>query len=371
MIYGNLARLVFRIQRSVNVCCMAALTVLFFSAPISAKQPDPPGQSKDSPPTYEAYLFAHMTDKDYGHLYYSVSLDGLFWKTLNGGRRVFEEYHGHPDICKGHDGRYYIAGNRSDDAHDINFWVSKDLVRWEKYSDYTPDLSKIADYPNPLQRIGAPKIFYDTSSSQYLLTWHTPHLAETAADPERYWGSQRTLCVTSKDLKDFPGPIARLFKWDMGTIDTSIHKIGDRYFAVLKDERYPTPEWVTGKTIRICSAADLLGPYTYPSLPVSPNFREAPMLIPSPDAKAWYLYYEQYPGESYGLSVALHPDGPWYQVSGDTRVADWNKFGLPPRVRHGCMLPISKGEYDGLVAAFGQPGAVDAAAAPAPVPGAK
>jgi hypothetical protein len=333
----------------------AALTMI--QMPAMARQPDPPGQSKDAPPKHEAYLFAHMTDKDYGRLYYSVSLDGLYWKTLNGARRVFEDYQGHPSICKGHDGRYYIAGNQSDDARAINFWVSNDLVKWEKYSDYTPDLSKIADYPYPLQRIGAPKLFFDTSSSQYLLTWHTPHLKEKGEDTERYWGSQRTLCVTSKDLKEFPGPITRLFKWDMGTIDTSVQKIEGRYYAILKDERYPTPQWVTGKTIRICSAADMLGPYTYPSQPLSPNFREAPMLIPSPDGKAWYLYYEQYPGESYGLSVALHPDGPWYQVSGDTRVADWNKFGFPQRVRHGCMLPISRAEYNHLVAAFGQPGA--------------
>ena len=40
----------------------------------------------------------------------------------------------------------------------------------------------------------------------------------------------------------------------------------------------------------------LLGPYSKPGPPVSPDFREAPTLIPSPNGKAWYLYYEQYPG---------------------------------------------------------------------------
>lgn len=337
----------------------ATAALLFCCAQTFAKHPDPPGQT--TPTLHEAYLFAHMTDQDYGKLYYSVSLDGLYWKRLNGGKRITDDYRGHPDICKGHDGRYYIAGNQSDEAKEINFWVSPDLIRWEKYSQYTPDLFKVPDYPNPLQRIGAPKIFYDTSSSQYLLTWHTAHLRERGEDTERYWGSQRTLCAISKDLKDF-GPVTRLFKWDMGTIDVFIRKIGERYYAIMKDERYPSPEWVTGKTIRISSAADMLGPYTYPSLPLSPNFREAPMLIPSPDGKAWYMYYEQYPGESYGLSVALHPDGPWYQVSGDTRIAEWNKYGFPPRVRHGCMIPISKAEYDGLVEAYGSPGAGEAEA---------
>jgi len=76
-------------------------------------------------------------------------------------------------------------------------------------------------------------------------------------------------------------------------------------------------------------------------------------LIPSPDGQAWYLYYEQYPGVSYGLSVALTPDGPWYQVSGYTSVPAWNKYEVPANLRHGCMLPISKMQYEALVAAFG------------------
>ena len=294
-----------------------------------------------------------MVQGDYGRLYYTVSLDGLQWKRLNGGKRVFEDYRGHSDICRGHDGRYYLIGNRNDGAPDINLWVSGDLIHWSKYSDVTPDLSKTPDDPHPLQRIGAPKMFYDQATSQYLVIWHTPHLEGTKEDPERYWASQRTLYLISKDLKTFSDPPQRLFPWDMATIDVGIRRIGDRYYALIKDERYPTPEWTTGKTIRMSVATSFLGPYTEPSVPISPNFREAPMLIPSPDGKAWYLYYEQYPGVAYGLSVALSPSGPWYQVSGNTSVPAWNKYQVPPNLRHGCMLPISREQYDALVAAFG------------------
>src|SRR5688572_25440121 len=107
-----------------HVVAIASVVLMSCSDPGEARQPDPPGQPKGAPPVHEAYLFAHMTDKDYGRLYYSVSTDGLYWKTLNGGKRVSDDYKGHPDICKGHDGRYYIAGNRSDDSPVINFWVS-------------------------------------------------------------------------------------------------------------------------------------------------------------------------------------------------------------------------------------------------------
>lgn len=330
-----------------------SILLILLSTMIWAQQPDPPGQVRaGEQPVNEAYLFAHMTHEDYGELYYSVSLDGLHWYRLNDGRRVFEDYHGHPDIVKGHDGRYYIAGNRSDSSPDINIWVTEDLIDWEEYTVFTPDLQKTPDY-SPLQRIGAPKLYYDEPSDQYVLTWHTPHQEGTKDDPERYWASQRTLYVTSKDLKTFSKTPRKLFDWDMGTIDVFIRQAEGKYWTIIKDERYPTLDWVTGKTIRIASSDNLLGPYEHLSAPISPNFREAPMLIPSPDGEVWYLYYEQYPGVSYGLSVADRLEGPWYQISGYTFFSTWDKYSMPAKVRHGCMITISRDEYDQLVNEFG------------------
>lgn len=332
---------------------LAALAINVYVS-VKSQQPDPPGQALTGKAVHEGYLFAHMMHNDYGKLYYTVSLDGLHWEILNGGKRVFEDYRGHPDICRGHDGRYYIVGNKNDAAPDINIWVSDDLINWEHHIDFTPVLNKTPGYEHALPRIGAPKLFYDELTARYLLTWHTPHEWGNDKDPERYWASQRTLYVTSNDLKNFPQIPHRLFEWEMATIDVIIRKTGGSYYAILKDERYPSLEWVTGKTIRISSSDSLLGPYSYPSDPVSPNFREAPMLIPSPDDRVWYLYYEQYPGVSYGLSVSRHLEGSWFQVSGYTFFRDWDKYAMPPSVRHGCMITISGDEYDRLVNHFGK-----------------
>lgn len=330
------------------------LSALLVVPSAQAQMPNPPGQTGPGETAkYEAYLFAHMMEGDYGRLYYSVSRDGLHWELLNGGRRVFDAYHGHASICQGHDGRYYLVGNRGDGAPDINFWVSEDLITWKKYSDYIPDLKHVPDYPDALARIGAPKLFFDEPSKQYVLTWHTPHELGRTELPEPYWASQRTLVVTSTNLLTFSDPPRRLFGWEMATIDVSLHPEGGSYYAIIKDERYPTLDWTTGKTIRICRAGSLLGPYSPPGPPVSPSFREAPTLIPSPNGKAWYLYYEQYPGVAYGLSVAATLDGPWMQVAGNQQ-PDWDKFRVPPKVRHGSMLPITRRQYDALVGAFGQ-----------------
>jgi len=333
--------------------CLAWASLLW-AATCEAQMPDPPGQvASGETPKYEAYLFAHMMHGDYGRLYYSLSLDGLHWDILNGGKRVCEEYRGHADIVKGHDGRYYLVGNRGDDRPDINFWVSEDFIAWKKYSDYVPDLKHVPDYPKAMARIGAPKLFLDQASSQYVLTWHTTHDLGKTDLPEPYWAGQRTLYATSKDLQTFSQPPRRLFPWDMATIDVIVCKQGEDYYAIFKDERYPPLDWTTGKTIRICRSSSLLGPYSEPGPPISPNFREAPTVIPSPNGKAWYLYYEQYPVVAYGLSVAASMQGPWFQVAGSQQPS-WDKYRLPPKVRHGSMLPITRKQYDALLAAFGK-----------------
>ena len=320
---------------------------------LNAQQPDPPGQvTNNVTAKNQAYLFAHMTHADYGRLYYSVSVDGLHWQSINNNKRVFEDYKGHPDICKGPNNNYYLVGNTNDSSPDITIWISKDLINWKKHSVYTPDLKSTPNYGNALQRIGAPKLYFDKASSKFIMTWHTPHKLGTKEDPERYWASQRTLYVLSDDLKTFDSIPKLLFDWGIGTIDVFLRKVGNSYYAIIKDETYPTLYWTTGKTIRIAKAPSLLGPYSLPADPISPNFREAPMLIPSPNDEIWYLYYEQYPGVSYGLSIADNLNGPWFQASGYTFFSDWDKYSFPEKVRHGCMITISKKEYNNLINEF-------------------
>ncbi|OHT20633.1 hypothetical protein BHE75_02632 [Sphingomonas haloaromaticamans] len=305
----------------------------------------------------KAYLFAHMTKERYGVLYYSVSRDGLHWEQINSGRPVSEDYHGHPSIARGGDGRYYLVGNNSDEDPYIRFWVSDDLISWKPYGTYRPDLTDIPGLPHALQRIGAPKLFFDKPSNRFLLTWHTATVPGVPEDPERYWASQRTLYVLSPDLKRFDEAPRRLFDWDMATIDTFIQPEADgsAYCAVIKDERYPSYNWTTGKTVRISCAKDLLGPYPPPGPPISPNFREAPTVIRAPGGEDWLMYYEQYAGTSYGLSKAPRLSGPWFQVSGNSGVPAWNRYEMPAGLRHGSMIEISRRQYDALVKAFPNP----------------
>lgn len=291
------------------------------------------------------YLFAHMTRGDYGRLYYAISTNGLHWTPLNGGRRVLPDYRGHPDITRGHDGRFYLVGNTPKDPG-IRFWVSDDLVTWRHLRDYLPDSSTPPDFWGPGGFHGAPKMFFDEASGRYLLTWHSSMIAPTPVDTEAFWRGMRTLYVLSTNLEHFTPP-RRLFDFDLATIDVIFRREGPRYYAILKDEQYPDDAWPSGKTIRISSSENLLGPYSKPGPAISPNFREAPMVIPRADGAGWLLYCEQYPGVSYTLLTAPALAGPWHGVY-------WEKYSVPASARHGCMLTISASELRALQAAFGQ-----------------
>lgn len=340
-----------RARAAVRLIGRALLAAILATAVAAQSPPGAPFTPPIDPD--RAFLFAHMTKERYGVLYYSVSLDGFNWRRINGGRPVSEEYRGHASIARGADRRYYLVGNRNDDDPLIRFWVSDDLIRWRVFGTYRPDLLNVPGHAKALQRIGAPKLFHDAPSGRFLLTWHTPNVPGSDADPERYWASQKTLYVTSPDLRAFPDRPRRLFGWDMATIDTVIARDDDgSYCAVVKDERYPSYDWPTGKTIRVTCARSLLGPYPEPGPPLSPNFREAPTLIRAPATRDWLLWYEQYAGTSYGLTAGRNLRGPWYQMSGNTGVKEWDRYRMPPGTRHGSMIEISRREHDAIVAAF-------------------
>ena len=73
--------------------------------------------------------------------------------------------------------------------------------------------------------------------------------------------------------------------------------MGEEYYTVLKDERYPSYEWPTGKTIKVASSDYPTGPWTTPGPPISPNFSEAPSICPRLDGTGYYMYYERYQGQ--------------------------------------------------------------------------
>ena len=118
------------------------------------------------------YLFAHMRHEDYGRLYYYISRDAKNWTKLNNNERVVPDYRGHPDIMKGRDGRYYMIGV-SEKTQNPVLWTSRDLVKWKQEKELSAEpFIHIEGYFTERAWFGAPKLFYDKDSDQYLITWH-------------------------------------------------------------------------------------------------------------------------------------------------------------------------------------------------------
>jgi len=296
---------------------------------------------------YAGYLFTHMISSDYGRLYYAISKDGRHFTRINGGKRINDEYRGHTCITKGHDGRYYMTGGGSPA---ITFWVSGDLVKWEKHGETSPDVKGIAIFKNGPGNHGAPKLYYDDVTAQYIVTWQT---AMAARDPkykgidERYWGSHRAVYCLSKDLRTFSDPKLLLPEHDVAAIDIINTRVGNRYYTIFKDERHPGFDYPMGKSVRVSWSSSLTGPYSTPGPPVSPNFREAPSVVPRLDRKGWYMYFEQYTGVQYEIATAARLEGPWYNIY-------FHERAIAADTRHGFVFPITQEQWNDIVAAYGE-----------------
>ncbi len=312
------------------------ITICFFLAALHSCE------NTEKPNGEGGYLFAHMRSTDYGSLYYSISRDGKNWEQLNDSSRVDSLYRGHPDICKGADGNYYMIGaEQSPDRPAL--WSSKDLVTWrlEKHLPESLFLDNGTGHTANPAWFGAPKLFYDENSGNYLLSWHAPKNGIEAGD--NWWKSMRTFYTLTPDFASFTTP-ERLFHFtekdeNMATIDAIVRKVGSTYFAIIKDERWPedTPN---GKTIRIATSAQLVGPYRNPGRPQTPNWYEAPSVVPKLNGNGWNIYAESYPSR-YILFEADSLHGSWTAV-------DTNLEG----VRHGCVLRINEAQYHTLTTQF-------------------
>lgn len=300
--------------------------------------------------TKGGYLFAHMINADYGKLYYSISRDGLKWEKINAEKRINDEYIGHPDICKGGDGRYYMVGVNNLKQQIPVLWVSKDLITWEIEKELPASLFTTQMPGNPTDvYLGAPKLFYDKDSRQYIMTWHA---SSTGLTEKAWWEGMRTYYVLTSDfvtitepkkLFDFKGDVYN----EMGAIDVIIRKIDGVYYAIIKDERWPNAEkGVQGKAICIAKSANMTGPYSDPDGMVTASWLEAPAIVPNADNSGWYIYVEDYGKHEYRI----------YECKGfSTQPADWNMLEtVVSDTRHGAVIRISEKEYRKLKKVYGK-----------------
>jgi hypothetical protein len=293
------------------------------------------------------YLFAHMTNSDYGSLYYSVSEDGINWTTLNCFKKI-NNFRGHPTFCVGADGQYYMIGVVSGSPNTPVLWKSKDLINWNIYKNIPQTVFNVGSlgYSTELVWYGAPKMFYDRASNQYILSWHAP-LTGQVTNSQDYWRSMRTFYVLTSDFVNYTVP-KQLFNFtgdfaNMATIDALIYKISGQYYVLVKDERWPgdipNSSYSGYKSVLITKSDNLTGPFENPQI-ITAQWQEAPTLVPKPNSGGWYLYVEKYPTR-------------YLLYEADAMDCSWTPKNIyPPYARHGSIIWIDKKIYNNVVRAF-------------------
>jgi hypothetical protein len=303
------------------------------------------------------------SDASYWRLHYALSKnDGQTWNLLNFGNEIATQspqYRGHPYIIRrANNNGFLMVGNYQtkkffDDNNDTNYrhfpelWESNDLVNWK--------LIKVLDETNinyslkAQGDIGAPKIIWVASESNYILTYHTSDTDELMYDNSgnhnpAYWaGMDIYYLKLDINLNPITSP-QKLFpindnRFDFPKIDLILQDLNGKLQVYFKNE--------ASKKIIHTSLSHTLNQSTFSNpMEVSAYGHEAPTVYYSSDLNKNFLFYEENPGLAFRKSTS-------------TDLYNWiitplsqNHHTLLTGLRHGSMITITDQEMEKLESEF-------------------
>ena len=296
----------------------------------------------------DAYLFVHFIDKKHNtpmseQVYFSVSRDGSNWETLNGCAPVLTSNVGEcgvrdPFIIRSAEGdKFYIVGTdlnvhlRDDGwkmatingSRSILVWESTDLVNWT-------DVRMCRIAPEDAGCAWAPEVIYDEASGDYMVFWASRSLKDGRRKCRMYYSKTR-------DFRNFT-PAQLYIERESDVIDTTIVQSGGKYYRFSKDE--------TVKVITMEVGDSLLGEFRrVHSTMDGIKGVEGPECFRRKDGK-WCLIVDRY-AKSKGYCAYLCDD-----LASGSFVRCRKDFNSDVKLRHGGVIPITKEEYDRLIAAY-------------------
>lgn len=366
-------------------------------------QPMPGGSA-----TTEAYFWTFFTGEGQGAERVSIAAskgnDALSWNTLNGGQPVFSSTVGTQGLrdpfllrAPGGDKFYMIATDLKVDglaggfttaqisgSRFIEVWESNDLVTWsaQRHVKVSGD-----DAGNTW----APEAYWDDKLDTFVVYWASNLYPTTNPADRTAVTYNRMMYATTDDFVTFSDPkpwIDVRRGAGLGTIDSTVAKVGDVYHRFTKDEE--------SMTIRQEKSTELRAPITG-TLPGSSGAADQWTLVKErvasglPNGEPGGVYssgegpniFRANPGDVNGLDWFLFIDqpnyhgGPNHYVPFGTTSLDsgtWQPLGaklrqgLPQNAdggkpRHGTVLPITRAEYQRVLEAYAPDIAVASVAA--------
>ncbi|WP_105567011.1 LamG-like jellyroll fold domain-containing protein [Microbacterium halophytorum] len=360
-----------------------------------AIQPMPADRGDD-----EAYVWAFFTGEGVGgekiSLAASKGNDALDWNTLNGGEPLFESTLGEeglrdPFILRSPDGDtfYMLAtdlkidgrpggftGAQTHGSLGIEIWESSDLVTWS-------DQRHVEVNTPYAGNTWAPEAFWDAERETYVVYWAS-NLYETTDPADRTTPNyNRMMYVTTDDFVTFSEPqvwidVDRRGQAGAGSIDVSVTQHEGDYYRVYKDEK--------DMSLRQEVSSDLLATVegSYPATTGAadewveqgvhlgagqPNGYggtwaegEGPSLFPANEGDVngyeYYLFADQpnyHGGPNHYVPMATGDitDASAWQVIGDEmpepQFPQNTDGGMP---RHGTIVPVTREQYETVLAAY-------------------
>ena len=285
----------------------------------------------------DVYMFSFFKGNGEDGLHLATSKDGFKWKALNRNKSFLTPEVGKdklmrdPCIIKGGDGKFHMVWTVGWTDRGIGYANSEDLINWSEQK-YIP----VMNHEPKARNSWAPELFYDDETNQYLIIWATtitgkyPNTDSSGDDDYNH----RMYYTTTKDFENFSD--TKIF-YDEGfnVIDATIIKNKDTYVMFLKNEILkPKAE----KNIRVATSKSLIGNYSKPSEPISPNWVEGPTSIRINGN--WIVYFDKYTKHKMGavLSSDLKE---WTDIS--------DKIKFPRGTRHGSIFKVNKSILDKIL----------------------
>jgi beta-xylosidase len=236
-----------------------------------------------------------------------------------------------PCIIRTPDGIFHMVWTAGWTEHGIGYASSKDLIHWSEQK-YLPVMDKEPTAKNTW----APEITYDNKNKLFLIIWSTTipgRFPETEKSGDGGY-NHRIYCTTTRDFVNLSE--TRLF-YDPGfnVIDATIHRNGRQYVMFVKDETRNPPQ----KNIRVTTSANLYGPYSAPSGPVTGKYwAEGPTSVIIKGT--WFVYFDKYTEKKMG-AVTSKDLKSWEDIS--------DQVSFPEGMRHGTVFEADEKILNGLL----------------------
>lgn len=274
--------------------------------------------------------FTPLTEEDLliEALHLAYSYDGIHWTPLNGNQpvqlsalqtaRIRD-----PFVRRGLDGYFHLLATGGAARTDIYYAKSSDLIHWDEHRSLS-----VMGSSEGARNAWAPEFLVDPDRGDYFVFWSTSH-GRFGWDDSRIWWSRTT------DFLTFSPP-RLLFDPGFTVIDATIVPFEGTFYMFFKDERFGH-EHGEHRYIQVTTAANLEGPYTIATEPVTPSITEGPALMRAADGR-WFLFFDRCMENSYSVAIGhdlLH----WQEVA---------NAHFPPNARHGSVLAVTEQELSML-----------------------